>query len=172
MIARAAATGLTGALVKLAEPWAKFYGDHKAVSAGVLFVHLVPLIIAAGAAFIADRDTLRVARGAPADRERQLRQLGSIHRVVLFGLTLSFVSGVLMLLSDVETFLGSIFLWIKLALVALLLVNGFMMTRAERALAANVQDDALWGRMRTIAWLSATLWLATTLAGVVLKEFA
>ena len=172
MLARVEATGLTGTLVKLAEPWAKFYGDHKAVSAGVLFVHLVPLIIAAGAAFMADRDTLRVSRAGPAERERQLQELTSIHRIVLFGLTLSFVSGVAMFLSDVETFLGSIFLWIKLALVALLLVNGFMMTRAEKALAGNVHDDALWSRMRTIAWMSATLWLATTLAGVVLKEFA
>jgi uncharacterized membrane protein len=91
---------------------------------------------------------------------------------VLFGLTLSFLSGVAMFLSDVETFVGSIFLWIKLSLVALLLVNGFMMMRAERALAADVQSDELWNRMRTIALMSATLWLLTTLAGVVLKEFA
>ena len=172
MLARVEAGGLTGALAKLAEPWAKFYGDYKAVSAGVLFLHLVPLIIAAGAAFMADRDTLRFARGGASDRERQLSELASIHRVVLFGLTLSFVSGVLMFLSDVETFVGSIFLWIKLSLVALLLVNGLMMTRTEKALAADVQSDALWNRMRTIALVSAALWILTTLAGVVLKEYA
>ena len=172
ILARVEAGGLTGALAKLAEPWAKIFGDYKAVSAGVLFLHLVPLIIAAGAAFMADRDTLRLARGSPVDRERQLRELASIHRVVLFGLALSFISGVLMFLSDVETFVGSIFLWIKLGLVALLLVNGLMMTRTEKALAADVQSDALWGRMRTIALMSATLWLLTTLAGVVLKEYA
>jgi uncharacterized membrane protein len=172
MLARVETSGLTGALAKLAEPWAKIFGDYKAVSAGVLFLHLVPLIIAAGAAFMADRDTLRFARGGPADRERQLRELASIHRVVLFGLTLSFVSGVLMFLSDVETFVGSVFLWIKLGFVALLLVNGLMMTRTEKALAANVQSDALWTRMRTIALMSAALWLLTTLAGVVLKEYA
>jgi uncharacterized membrane protein len=172
MLARVEPTGLTGALVNLAEPWAKFYGDYKAVSAGVLFVHLVPLIIAAGAAFMADRDMLRVTRAGPAERAQTLSALASIHRIVLFGLTLSFVSGVLMFLSDVETFLGSIYIWIKLGLVALLLVNGFMMTRVERALEARPADEALWSRMRTIAWMSATLWLATTLAGVVLKEFA
>ncbi|MEO8334703.1 MAG: hypothetical protein ABI664_07015 [bacterium] len=172
MLARVEAGGLTGALASLAEPWAKVYGDYKAVSAGVLFLHLVPLIIAAGAAFMADRDTLRFARAGPADRERQLTELASIHRVVLFGLSLSFVSGVLMFLSDVETFVGSIFLWIKLGLVALLLVNGLMMTRTEKALAGDVQSDALWNRMRTIAWMSAALWLLTTLAGVVLKEYA
>ncbi|MEO5818462.1 MAG: hypothetical protein ABIT20_24535 [Gemmatimonadaceae bacterium] len=172
ILARLEAGGLTGSLATLAEPWAKIYGDFKAVSAGVLFLHLVPLIVAAGAAFMADRDTLRLSRSAPADRERQLRELGSIHRVVLFGLTMSFLSGVLMFLGDVETFLGSIFLWIKLSLVALLLVNGLMMARTEKALATDVQSDALWGRMRTIALMSATLWLLTTLAGVVLKEYA
>jgi hypothetical protein len=172
LFARVEASGLTGALAKFAEPWAKFYGDYKAVSAGVLFLHLVPLIIAAGAAFMADRDTLRFARGTPADREQQLRELASIHRLVVFGLTLSFVSGVMMFLSDVATFVASIFLWIKLSLVALLLVNGWMMMRTEKALAANVQSDALWNRMRTIAWMSAALWLLTTLAGVVLKEYA
>jgi uncharacterized membrane protein len=172
MLARVEASGLTGALAAFAEPWAKFYGDYKSVSAGVLFLHLVPLIIAAGAAFMADRDTLRFARGGASDRERQLKELASIHRVVLFGLTLSFVSGVLMFLSDVETFVGSIFLWIKLSLVALLLVNGLMMTRTEKALAADVQNDALWNRMRTIALMSAALWILTTLAGVVLKEYA
>ncbi len=172
ILARVEAGGLTGAIATLAEPWAKIFGDYKAVSAGVLFLHLVPLIIAAGAAFMADRDTLRFARGSPVDRERQLRELASIHRVVLFGLALSFISGVLMFLSDVETFVGSIFLWIKLGLVALLLVNGLMMTRTEKALAADVRSDALWSRMRTIALMSATLWLLTTLAGVVLKEYA
>jgi uncharacterized membrane protein len=172
MLARVESSGLTGALVKAAEPWAKFYGDYKAVSAAVLFLHLVPLIIAAGAAFMADRDMLRVTRAGPAERAQQLGELASIHRIVLFGLVLSFVSGVLMFLSDIETFLGSVFLWIKLGLVALLLVNGVMMTRVEKSLERKPDDEALWSRMRTIAWMSATLWLATTLAGVVLKEFA
>jgi uncharacterized membrane protein len=172
LMARVEATGLTGALAKLAEPWAKVYGDYKAVSAGVLFLHLVPLIIAAGAAFAADRATLRVVRAVPEQRARQLLDLASIHRIVMIGLVLSFVSGVAMFLSDVEAFVASVFLWIKLGLVALLLVNGVMMLRAEKALASRLDDEVLWGRMRTIAWMSAVLWLATTLAGVVLKEFA
>ncbi|MEP6730582.1 MAG: hypothetical protein ABJE10_08085 [bacterium] len=172
ILARVEASGLTGAIAKLAEPWAKFYGDYKAVSAGVLFLHLVPLIIAAGAAFAADRATLRVARADTGQRAEQLAGLASIHRIVILGLTLSFVSGVLMFLSDVETFVGSIFLYIKLGLVALLLINGWMMTRAEKALAVDVNDEKSWDRMRTIAYMSAVLWLATTLAGVVLKEFA
>ena len=165
-------TGVVSGLINLADPWAKVFAHSKAVSAGVLFLHLAPLIFGAGAAFAADRATLRVGRAGVAERARQLRELSAIHRVVLSGLALSLVSGVLLFLSDAETFLGSVFFWIKIALVSLLLLNGFMMVRTEKALAGAGDDDALWGRMRTIAIVSAILWLATALAGVVLKEFA
>ena len=172
MLAQPEAVGLAGALARAAAPWAKVFGDYKAVSAGVLFLHLAPLVFAAGAAFTADRATLRALKLGAAERARQLQDLAAIHRVVLFGLTLSFISGLLLFLSDVETFLGSVFLWIKLGLVGLLVVNGFLMTRTEKALARSDGDPALWARLRTIALLSAVLWLATTLAGVVLKEYA
>jgi hypothetical protein len=91
---------------------------------------------------------------------------------VLGGLALSFASGVLLFLSDVDEFLGSPFFWIKLALIGLLLVNGFLMTRTEQALNAGGDRVALWGRLRTISILSLILWLATTLAGVVLTNYA
>jgi len=172
MLAPAEAEGLVAALAKLADPWAKIYSHSKAVSAGVTFFHLAPLVFAAGAAFTADRVTLRSARLSATERARQLSEIAASHRLVLAGLTLSFVSGVLMFLSDVETFAGSVFFYIKLALVGLLLLNGFVITRTEKALESAGDDPALWGRMRTIALFSAVLWLATVLAGVVLKEFA
>jgi uncharacterized membrane protein len=172
ILAPAEAEGVVAALAKLADPWAKIFSHSKAVSAGVLFLHLAPLVFAAGAAFTADRATLRAVRAGAADRTRQLHEIAATHRIVLGGLALSFVSGVLMFLSDVETFAGSVFFYVKIGLVGLLVVNGFIMTRTEKALEASGEDVALWGRMRTLALLSAVLWLATTLAGVVLKEFA
>lgn len=172
ILALAEAGGVAAALVKIADPWAKIFSHSKAVSAGVLFLHLAPLVFAAGAAFTADRATLRAAKAGAADRARQLEEIAATHRIVLGGLALSFVSGVLQFLSDVETFLGSVFFWIKLGLVGLLLLNGFFMTRTEKQLTASGDSVVLWARMRTIALLSAVLWLATTLAGVVLKEFA
>jgi uncharacterized membrane protein len=172
ILAPAEAEGVVATLAKLADPWAKIFAHSKAVSAGVLFLHLAPLVFAAGAAFTADRATLRAVKASAADRARALQEIAATHRIVLGGLTLSFVSGILMFLSDVETFAGSIYFYVKLGLVGLLVVNGFIMTRTEKALAASGDDAALWGRMRTIALLSAVLWLATTLAGVVLKEFA
>ena len=172
MLASAEVAGLTGTIVRLAEPWSKLFSHSKPVSAGVLFFHLAPLIFAAGVAFSADRATLRAARGSAEDRVRQLQELAGTHKLVISGLTLSFVSGAALFLSDVETFLGSPFFWIKLSFVGLLLVNGFIMTRTEKALAGSGTNAALWGRMRMLSLVSALLWLSTTLAGVVLKEFA
>ena len=95
-----------------------------------------------------------------------------MHAFVLGGLALSFVSGVLLFLADVDEFLGSPFFWLKLGLIGLLLLNGFMMNRTERSLAGGGSETALWGRLRMIAVLSVILWIATTLAGVVLMTYA
>ena len=172
LLAQLAAAKDPSALARLAEPWNSLYSDSKAVSTIVVFLHLVPLLVAGGAALAADRATIRASRGAPDDRTRQLTDLGRIHAVVLGGLALSFASGVLLFLSDVDTFLGSVFFWIKLALIGLLLANGFVMTRTEQALNAGGDDSALWGRLRTISILSLILWLATTFAGVALTNYA
>lgn len=167
-----AAAGLTESLSNIAKPWADLYSDSKPISAGVLFLHLAPLVFGAGAAFTMDRYTLGASRLAGPERARHLKALSAVHRIVVAGLALSFISGVLLFLADVESFIGSIFFWIKLAFVAVLLVNGYVMTRTEKALAKSVDDAAQWGRLRTLALVSAFLWLATTLAGVVLTQFA
>lgn len=173
MIALLAAASLQTTLVGIAEPWNKLYSDSKLVESVVIFLHLAPLIVAGGTAWAADRATLRAARGTPAERARQLAELGRTHKVVIGGLALSFISGVLLFASDVETFFPSPFFWIKLGCVGLLLINGLVMTRTESSLNKGGDDElALWGRLRTLAMTSAVLWLATTLAGVVLSNYA
>jgi uncharacterized membrane protein len=172
LFAQLEAAKSSSALARLAEPWNTLYSDSKVVSATVVFLHLVPLLIAGGAAIAVDRATIRAARATPDDRARQLVDIGRAHVVVLGGLALSFASGVLLFLSDVDTFLESPFFWIKLGLVGVLLANGFLMTRTEQSLRGRGDDGALWGRMRTISIMSLALWLATTLAGVVLMTFA
>ena len=172
LLAQLAAAEGSSALARLAEPWNSLYSDSKAVSSAVVFFHLVPLLLAGGAALTADRATIRASRGTVEDRARQLGELARVHAVVLGGLALSFASGVLLFLSDVDEFLGSPFFWVKLGLVGLLLLNGFMMNRTERALAGGGNESALWARLRTISVLSLILWIATTLSGVVLMSYA
>ena len=159
-------------LARLVEPWNSLYSDSKAVATVVMFFHLVPLLIAGGAALTADRATIRASRLSIEDRTRQLGELARTHAIVVVGLALSFISGVLLFLSDVDEFLGSPWFWVKLGAVGLLLVNGFVMTRTERALANGGDQGALWSRLRTISVLSLILWIATTLVGVALTNYA
>ena len=172
LLAQLARAEASSALARLVEPWNSLYSDSKAVATTVMFFHLVPLLIAGGAALTADRATIRLSRASIEDRTRQLGEIARTHSIVLFGLALSFVSGVLLFLSDVDEFLGSPVFWVKLAFVGLLLTNGYMMTRTEQTLANGGDQTALWGRLRTISVLSLILWIATTLVGVALSNYA
>lgn len=158
------------ALVTLLAPWAEVYGDSAALSTLMVFGHLAALLFAGGLAVTLDRGTLRAVRGDESAKARQLADLAAAHRLVLRGLALSVVTGVLMFAADVETYLGSWIYGAKMALVAALLVNGFVMTRAERRIrvGSGPAAHAGWQRLRRTALASLVLWFATTLAGVAL----
>ena len=177
-----ALNGLVERLSDAAGPWQSLYSDSKAVSATVTFAHVGAMLIGGGMAIAADRHTLRAARGTIEDRMRQLADLAGLHALVIGSLAIVALSGVAMFLSDVDEFASSITFWVKMGLVVLLLANGALMTRAEQALrpasatgtataAATVVDDApaVWGRLRTHAIVSLVLWIAITLAGVLLQ---
>jgi hypothetical protein len=75
----------------------------------------------------------------------------------------------LLFAADVESFVASWIFWSKIGMIALLLGNGFVMTRAEGVLRADAADESpAWGRLRRAAVVSTVLWYAITLAGVAL----
>jgi len=83
------------------------------------------------------------------------------------GVTL--VSGVLLLASDLETFLPSLVFWAKMALIVALFVNGAMIQRADRALRNDpARSPILWQRLQRAARVSLALWFAVTLLGTAL----
>ena len=157
----------------VAAPWAELYRNSKSLESGVAFAHFGALLVSGGLAIAADRSTLRAAGMDGTERTRQMRELASVHRPVVVGLAIVFVSGVLLFAADVETYVGSTVFWIKMGLVTLLLLNGLVMQRAERWLARGERAAAhAWVVLKRASVASLTLWLAVTLAGVVLTNNA
>jgi hypothetical protein len=155
-------------LIHATEGWARVYADHKALSTGILFVHLAGLLLGGGVAIAADRQTLKTAREPEAVRADHLAFLGTVHGIAIAGLALIFVSGAAMLLADLETFWSTKAFWIKMGLVALLLTNGLLIQRAERL--ASQAPARAWARLKMTSIASLVLWFAIVLAGTILAS--
>ena len=166
--------GAPAALVQLVEPWSQLYSDSKVLPTIIVFSHIAALVFAGGLAVTMDRGTLRAASGPAEFRWRQLEELARAHRHVVLGLGLSVVTGVLLFTADLETYFDSPIYWIKMSLIVMLLINGFVMTRTEARikLSPGAEDDAGWKRLRTNAKLSILLWFAIAFLGVALVEAA
>src|SRR3954452_1232555 len=163
-------------LAHLFGPWQSLYGDSKTVAAVVNAVHLTGLLFGGGLAVAADRSTLRALKGERADRVRALTELDAVHRPVLLALAVLFVSGVALAGADVETFAASPIFWLKLGVVALLLLNGAVLARTEQALRrmepGHPGRARLWRRLRVATYLSVGLWTGTVVVGTVLVNAA
>ncbi len=160
-------------LTNLAEPWASLYGHSNLLATIVGFLHVGAIVVGGGLAIALDRSTLRLRHAEPGARARHLVELAGAHRVVLGALAMSALSGLALLAADLDTYYGSWIFWLKMGLIGLLLVNGAMMNRTERALRGATGDaDAKWRRLRSIAITSLALWLIITLAGVALMNLA
>ena len=162
------------ALVQLVEPWSALYSDSTVIPTLVVFGHIAALVFAGGLAITLDRATLRAARGPAEFRWRQLEELRAAHRLVVVGIGLSVVTGVLLFAADLETYFGSWIYWTKMALIVMLLLNGYLMTRVEGRISStpNAADDAGWKQLRTNAIVSLVLWFSIAFAGVALVKAA
>jgi len=163
------------AIEQLLSPWKQAYSDSKVISTSVTAVHLLGMLFGGGLAIAADRTTLKLQGENPDQRRQHLVDLNAVHRPVLIALTIQFATGIAMLASDLKTFVASPFLWIKLSLVALLLINGVLLQRTESALrrpGTGVEDGGLWSRLKFNAICSLVLWSATLVAGITLVNAA
>jgi hypothetical protein len=158
---------LVETLSQLAQPWASVYNDSRALSSGVMFSHLGGLLLGGGGAVAADRASLRAVRASATQQASHLRELALVHRAVIGGLSLTFVSGLLLAAADVETYATLPAFWVKMGLIALLLANGVWMQRTERTLAAGVPA---WKRLHASAVASLVLWFAVLLASTFLTS--
>lgn len=163
------------AIEHLFEPWKQIYSDSVALSTGVTAIHLLAMLFGGGLAIAADRTTLLLKGENIEQRRQHLIDVNALHRPVLIALTISFITGVAMLTSDLKTFIASPALWVKLVLVALLLVNGVLLQSTETALRRSTDGGIsarLWSRLRFNAISSLVLWSATLVAGITLVNVA
>jgi hypothetical protein len=152
--------------VSVTNAWAAVYSNHAALRIGVTFCHFAGLMAGGGLAVAADRATLRLAAASEAARTAHLQELHAVHRVVVTGLVLTMASGVLMVGADLDAMAASGIFWTKMALVALLVINGVAMQRAERA--ALMVPERAWPRLYRAALVSLILWFLIVLVGTVL----
>ena len=131
-------------------------------------MHVGALIAGGGLAVATDRIMLTGVVNDGSSRRSLLETLQSTHRPVIGSLVLITISGFLLFASDFETFLYSKFFWIKMGLVALLVINGRVLWR--RSAARSRATTARGVPLRLSAIASITLWFLTTLGGVALPN--
>jgi hypothetical protein len=165
-------TDLVDQLARLAQPWASLYGDSGALQTGVTFLHVAGIFLGGGFAIATDRETLMAMRNARLSGQiRHLAHIHTIHRPVLVGLVIALSSGFLLFAADVETFARSPVFWIKMLLLALLLANGYLLSRTETTLREGAPDEPrLWARLRYVSAASIALWLGLIFAGTLLMS--
>jgi hypothetical protein len=157
-------------LRSIVEWWSSLYDGSQVLIAVTRFSHLAGLVLGGGAAIALDRASIRAGREGTEFRVHHLAQLARGHRVVIAGLALIVFSGLLMLASELETFLASWVFRTKMLLVLLLVVNGYGIVRVERRL--RPQAPAGWLALGVRSRLSTVLWLVIVLAGTVLVLLA
>jgi hypothetical protein len=149
------------------EVWASAYANSSAIRTVLGFAHVAGLIIGGGAAITADRGVLLAVRRNPLELPSQLTAIRNAHSIVLGSLAVVMASGILLAAADTDTFLHATLFWLKMGLVALLIVNGAGMQFAERAATAA---QPRWKPLAITSAASLALWLLTTLAGAALPN--
>ncbi len=149
------------------ETWTSVYANSSTIRTLLGFAHVAGLIIGGGSAIAADRGVLRAVRRAPSELSAHLTTIRNAHSIVIASLAVVMTSGLLLAAADTETFLHSTLFWLKMGLVALLIVNGAFMRHAERA-ASGARP--LWTPLAIASGASLALWLLTTLAGAALPN--
>jgi hypothetical protein len=171
-------------LAELFAPWQALYGDSKWLPIAMTSLHLLAMLIGGGLAIAVDRNTLRFCKHPPDDCDKHVREMAKSHRPIVIAMWVMLLTGIAMSASDIETFAVSPVYWVKLGHVALLVLNGGALLKAERAVrVAGIAEDnpdrpglqrqaRVWTTLRVTAVMSLLLWSATLIVGVMLVNVA
>lgn len=161
---------MTQALTHIVVSWSSLFSNHAWLRTSVTFTHILGLVAGGGCAITADLAVLTIGREGSRDRAVHLHMLGRTHPLVIFGLVALTASGLLLLAADADTYLYSKVFWLKMLLVAALVMNGLRVLAAERR--AQQDPAGSWRSLQRSATVSLTLWTLITLAGAALPNLA
>src|ERR1700736_2049797 len=129
-------------VVRLAAPWHHLFGRPRPVEMATVGIHVLSMLVAGGLAIAHDRGSLRASGFTDLIRSHHLEELRAVHRPGVVALAICMASGVALFASDVQTYAFSPTFWIKLSLIALLLVNALLMQSSERTLSVSAAGNA------------------------------
>jgi hypothetical protein len=150
------------------ENWTSFYSNHAVIRTFLGFFHIGGLVLGGGCAIAADRSILLASKRGEAEKFNQVEALRGTHRIVLVSLGIVTASGLLLFAADTDTLLHSVFFWLKMGLIAVLIVNGFLLVHAERRAESDIAGA--WRTLTVTSTISVALWMLTTLAGAALPN--
>jgi hypothetical protein len=156
------------AIRELAETWSSVYSNSAALRSAIAFAHVGGLVAGGGTAVAADRATLRALRRGGSFLAAEIDRLQGAHRIVLAGLAAVGVSGVLLMLANLDQYLVSPVFWTKMVMVAALFLNGARLAFVAARARNGTPGD--WPALRFACRTSLALWFATTLLGTVLPN--
>ena len=159
---------MTAALSQAVQSWTDVYSHSSVLRTLVGFVHVAGLVGGGGAAIAADRATLKATRRGALVGRNELTAIHTTHRVVVAGLAAVILSGVMLFAADVETYSVSRIFWVKMGMVAALMINGALLVRVGRD--GRVPNPGLRSALRRMTVISMALWFLTTLAGAALPN--
>ena len=159
---------MQGLISSFLENWTSFYSNHAVIRTFIGFLHIGGLVLGGGCAIAADRAILLASKRNTAEKSGQVEALRGTHRIVLISLGIVIASGLLLFASDSDNFLHSVLFWVKMGLILALMVNGFLLVRAERR--AETDIVGAWRSLTITSTISVALWMLTTLAGAALPN--
>ena len=145
------------------EWWSAYYGDHHAISITTRFMHLAGIVVGGGTAITADGAALRARRDWARRKDAVVAAMAEAHWVVVPSLGVIVATGLMMTAADTETFLNSRMFWSKMALFAVLVLNGAGLVAAERAAARSTESAP--GVLTAVSGVSLVAWLGVLLLG-------
>ena len=153
---------MSALLSHFVQAWSTLYSGSAALRTFVSFIHIAGLVGGGGAAIAADRATLLATRRGAVFARAQLDTIHHTHRIVVLGLGAVILSGLLLFAADIDTYAVSKVFWVKMAMVALLMINGAVLVRMA---APRRADERTRRRLQWTAATSLFLWFLITLAG-------